>query len=162
MIGMQKGLCWPGYDPGAGAYGSVEGGHYVKNTYKNSIFYEDKLANKNLVVDRITVCFPARGQGWNCMPQNAYCNPGKHSCTPIGGLFPKADSLATAEAMIKPTFMDDTTVQTVREAMAGIMSLGGGDDNFDNSRTDLPEAGQYTEPWIYEPACVQAVYPYKP
>jgi len=163
MIGMRKGLCWPGYDPGAGNYGSVSGGHYVKNTFRTSQFYQDKIANKNVAVGDFSVIIQGRG-GSNEFLMTGYCNPGKHTCTPLPGInhFPAADSLATAEAIIKPTFDADNTVVAVRAAMNGIMSLAGGDDNFDDPNTDLPTQGQYTEPWIYEPLCVQAVYPYKP
>lgn len=166
MVGMMKGLCWPGYDPGAGKYNKVKGGTYVRNTYRRSMFYEEKVANKNIAVDKISVIVPGRG-GYNEFLVSVTCNPGKHTCAPVPfGIpktpWPKPDSLATAEDLVKPDWDADPTVEAVRNGMLGIMSLGGGDDNWDNENVDLPTEGAFTEPWIYEPECNQAVYPYAP
>jgi hypothetical protein len=166
MVGMKKGLCWPGFNPGAGHYNKVKNATYARNTYLRSMLYEDKIANKNILVDKIPVIVWGRG-GMNEFLVNGYCNPGKHTCLPLAfGIpstpWPKADSLDIAEAAIKPTWDADPIVTSVRSAMLGIMSLGGGDDNFDNENVDLPMEGSYTEPWIYEPDCNQAVYPYAP
>ena len=158
LAGSQQFLCWPWHNPGRGGYNQTNApdGQFfndARSIYRSELFRH--LGNRWIEVGRTRAWTPAGYVVSTITYSNPTSGQGYMWVLPLGNI-PITDTatLATnrerARSLYLPTFEADPNVKIIRAGMFALLSVGGGDEGYDEASTSLPAAGMFVDPWVYE------------
>jgi hypothetical protein len=139
LVGAQSFMCWPGWDPGAGAYLEVLAPAFgvpaysdLRATYRSQMYWYLKdvlftLSQTKVfgVVVAATYAYPTKAISYNWTLPLGYI--------PVTDRATALSNLQRARALADPLFSSDAVVQIIRAGMKGLMSVGGLNRGTDSS-----------------------------
>jgi hypothetical protein len=160
VVGAQEFMCYPGWNPWYGNYTTANAynGYFTDkrdmyasqfwHNLTNHYFYGDAVSGG----DNTGYC----SVGYYNLATGAYLDD-TSSCDPDSGNpydpFKPALLQSLRDNYQTTSFDTDPVVQIVRDGMNQLMWVGGGDDPYDSTSTDLPDYyGVFIDPWVWETA----------